>query len=65
MAKRTSNRSTADDAGVAPAQPRNRRPRAASVPPTGPDAAAAARADDEGAAPGVASAENNATGIPS
>jgi hypothetical protein len=65
MAKRTSNRSTAEDSGAtaAPPQPRSRRSRAAATP-------AAPEADTIGAAAGVqgmehAQAQNNAAGIPS
>ena len=58
MAKRTSNRSSAQDAGVAtPAQQKTRRSRAAEAPPS-------AEPDMIAAAPGVQPSENN-TGIPS
>lgn len=59
MAKRTSNRSSAEDSGVAaPAQPRNRRSRPGST-PSGPEP------DTIAADPGVQPSENNATDIAS
>jgi Protein of unknown function (DUF2934) len=59
MAKRTSNRSSAEDSGVAaPAQPRSRRSRAGST-PAGPEP------DTIAAQSGVQPSENNSTDVAS
>jgi hypothetical protein len=59
MAKRTSNRSSAPDSGVAtPAQQKTRRPRTPQEPPS-------PEPDMIAADPGVQPSENNSTDIPS
>jgi len=60
MAKRTTNRSTAQDSGAAaaPPQPRSRHPRTADTP-------AAPEPDMIAADPGVERSENRTTGVPS
>jgi hypothetical protein len=59
MAKRTPNRSSAEDGGIStPPQPKARRSRAAATQP-------ASEPDMIAADPGVQSSENNTTNIPS
>jgi hypothetical protein len=58
MAKRTSNRSSAEDTGtVVPAQPKPRRQKATAPPPPAPDTIAAHS--------GVEGSENSGAGVPS